>query len=232
VRSRPPGRTTGRSDDRTRRILRRMAQHVARLLELRGEADEYRRFIDLSPDAVAVLDLDGNIELANPALSDLLDLSDAGDLVGHAFLELVVPEDRTRVATELARVLFAAAPHHEARHGPAAWPTAARAVLGHRRPPALEPAQPAAGDPRPRRAHPRRGRALPPLGAARPGPAPRPRRAAGQRAGPRPQQPAGDHDQQPRPRRGDGASHRGRRGRRPAAGGGPGAASRGGRPCR
>ena len=94
-------------DDRSRRILRRMAHHVARLLELRGEADEYRRFIDLSPDAVAVLDLDGNIELANPALSDLLDLADAGDLVGHAFLELVVPEDRTRVATELARVLFA-----------------------------------------------------------------------------------------------------------------------------
>jgi two-component system, cell cycle sensor histidine kinase and response regulator CckA len=94
-------------DEEERATLHGVASHVARLLELRGEASEYRRFIELSPDAVTVLDLEGCIELANPALGDLLGVDVVDDLVGCTFLDLVEPSDRSRVANELARVLFA-----------------------------------------------------------------------------------------------------------------------------
>jgi two-component system, cell cycle sensor histidine kinase and response regulator CckA len=97
-------------DEEERVTLEGVASHVARLLELRGEASEYRRFIELSPDAVTVLDLEGCIELANPALGELLGVDVVDHLVGRTFLELVAPADRGRVATELARVLFAKQP--------------------------------------------------------------------------------------------------------------------------
>ena len=93
-------------DERAFRLLSRAAEHAARLLELRGEVEEYRRFIELHPDAVAVLDLDGNIELANPALATLLGAEDSSALLGEPFMELIVKPDRARVVTELARVLF------------------------------------------------------------------------------------------------------------------------------
>jgi two-component system, cell cycle sensor histidine kinase and response regulator CckA len=94
-------------DDRTIRGIRRMAEHVGRLLELRAESDEYRRFIELHPDAVTVLDFEGRIELANPALAHLVGARAPEELVGRDFLDLVAPGDRARVAAELARVLFA-----------------------------------------------------------------------------------------------------------------------------
>jgi PAS domain S-box-containing protein len=93
-------------DERTVRGIRRMADHVGRLLELRAESDEYRRFIELHPDAVTVLDFEGGIELANPALAHLVGAGTAEELVGRDFLDLVAPGDRARVASELARVLF------------------------------------------------------------------------------------------------------------------------------
>jgi two-component system, cell cycle sensor histidine kinase and response regulator CckA len=94
-------------DDRTVQGIRRLADHVGRLLELRAESDEYRRFIELHPDAVTVLDFEGCIELANPALAWLVGVERAEELVGRDFLDLVAAADRARVASELARVLFA-----------------------------------------------------------------------------------------------------------------------------
>lgn len=94
-------------DDRTWDQLARFAAHVGRVLELRAEVSEYRRFIELSPDPVTVLDLDGAIELANPALASLLGFPSPESLVGRTFLELVSRRDRARVTSELARVLFA-----------------------------------------------------------------------------------------------------------------------------
>ncbi|MTV27354.1 PAS domain S-box protein [Nitriliruptoraceae bacterium ZYF776] len=88
-------------------LLGRLARQLGELLELRAEAQEYRRFVELSPDAVTVLDLDGSVELANPAMAALLGLPDVRPLLGRPFLELVVAEDRSRGAAELARVLFA-----------------------------------------------------------------------------------------------------------------------------
>lgn len=88
-------------------LLDRLARQVSEVLELRAEVREYRRFVDLSPDAVAVLDLDGAVELANPAMARVLGLDDPGSLVGRPFLDLVTPQDRPRAAAELARVLVA-----------------------------------------------------------------------------------------------------------------------------
>jgi two-component system, cell cycle sensor histidine kinase and response regulator CckA len=94
-------------DDRAVRGLRRLALHVGRMLELRAEADEYRRFIELHPDAVTVLDLDGAIELANPALAQLLGVGHPSELIGRDFLDLVAPVDRARATAELSRLLLA-----------------------------------------------------------------------------------------------------------------------------
>ncbi|WP_052668809.1 ATP-binding protein [Nitriliruptor alkaliphilus] len=87
--------------------IRRAAAQVATRLELRAEAVEYRRFVELAPDAMAVLDLDGAIELGNTAFADLLGHASPEALRGRPFLDLVVPEHRDRGAADLARVLFA-----------------------------------------------------------------------------------------------------------------------------
>jgi two-component system, cell cycle sensor histidine kinase and response regulator CckA len=93
-------------DDRAVLGIRRLAEHVSRLLELRSESDEYRRFIELHPDAVTVLDFEGCIELANPGLAQLLGLESTEELLGRDFLDLVATGERGRVASALARVMF------------------------------------------------------------------------------------------------------------------------------
>lgn len=92
---------------RTVGILQRVAVHLGHLLELRAEASEYRRFIELSPNPVTVLDVEGVIVMANPALAAMLGYGSADALAGRTFLELVDRRDRTRVTSDLARVLFA-----------------------------------------------------------------------------------------------------------------------------
>ncbi|MFP4634406.1 MAG: PAS domain S-box protein [Nitriliruptoraceae bacterium] len=82
-------------------------RHVEHVLELHAEVAEYRRFVELAPDAVLVLDADGDVELTNPALCEVLGYEHPEDLDGRAFVELVAPTDRARVASTLARVLFA-----------------------------------------------------------------------------------------------------------------------------
>jgi two-component system, cell cycle sensor histidine kinase and response regulator CckA len=91
----------------TAMIMRRVADHAGYLIELRAEATEYRRFIELSPDPVTVLDVEGAIVMANPALASMLGYGSADALVGRTFLELVDRRDRSRVTSDLARVLFA-----------------------------------------------------------------------------------------------------------------------------
>lgn len=107
-------------DAQEQAALARLAAHASGLLELRAEASEYRRFVDLNPDAVTVLDLEGAIGLANPAMAALAGATDPGDLAGRAFLDLVTEPDRGRVAADLAQVLLS-------RH------TTARLDLGLRR---------------------------------------------------------------------------------------------------
>ena len=88
-------------------ILEDAAGHVEHVLELRADVAEYGRFVELAPDAVLVLDADGDVELANPALCAVLGYDHPDDLVGRPFGQLVAAEDRARVTSTLARVLFA-----------------------------------------------------------------------------------------------------------------------------
>ena len=93
-------------DDGHRTALRDVAGLTNGVLELRAEVEEYRRFVDLSPDPVAILDLAGAVQRVNPALLTLLAAGDRGAVVGRSFIELVARDDRARVAAELTRVPF------------------------------------------------------------------------------------------------------------------------------
>ncbi len=90
----------------TSAALELAAGHAEHVLELRAEVNEYQRFVELAPDAVLVLDVAGDILLANPALCDLLGYGAPEQLIGRTFVDLVVPQDRMRVAAELGRLLF------------------------------------------------------------------------------------------------------------------------------
>lgn len=79
------------------------------LLELRADVEEYRRFVELSPDAVVILDLASAVRQVNPALLTLLGCRDRTELVGRSFIDLVVRADRVRVAAQLTRVPFSRA---------------------------------------------------------------------------------------------------------------------------
>jgi two-component system cell cycle sensor histidine kinase/response regulator CckA len=88
-------------------LLAAAARQLGQMLELRAEAGEYRRFVELSPDPVLVLDVDGGIELANPAVSELLGYAEPASMRGLPFLLMVSRRDRASVTSALARVLFA-----------------------------------------------------------------------------------------------------------------------------
>ncbi len=93
-------------DDAALAYLGNACRIVTSMLELRAEVSEYGRFIDLTPNPVAVLDLDGAVAQANPAFADLVGAEVPGELLGRNFLELVARGDRARLTAELARVLF------------------------------------------------------------------------------------------------------------------------------
>jgi PAS domain S-box-containing protein len=94
-----------RSDDDVA-LLGRAASQIERYLDLRAEVLEYRRFLDRSPAAVAVLDLHGAIERCNPAFVELVGADAADALTGRHLLDLVDELDHDRARDELARVLF------------------------------------------------------------------------------------------------------------------------------
>lgn len=86
--------------------LARSAELAAELLALRADSIEYGRFIELNPDPIAILDLDGAIERANAAFATMLGVPSVSELIGRGFLELVARPHRARATAELARVLF------------------------------------------------------------------------------------------------------------------------------
>jgi two-component system, cell cycle sensor histidine kinase and response regulator CckA len=87
-------------------LATRAAGQLGRWLERRAEAVEYRHFVELAPDAVAVVDLAGTIELANPAMGRLLGTEPA-DLLGRSLFGLTSPEDAARGSVAFAQVLAA-----------------------------------------------------------------------------------------------------------------------------
>lgn len=97
-------------DDEMRAQLHQAITVIGQVLELRAEVSEYARFIELTPNAVAIVDSSGAIVEANPALAQLLELDGAASLPGRGFLELVARGDRTRVTAQLSRMLFTQRP--------------------------------------------------------------------------------------------------------------------------
>ncbi|MEX1164382.1 MAG: ATP-binding protein, partial [Nitriliruptor sp.] len=74
--------------------------------DLADPDDLVGRFVDLSPDAIAILDLHGTVERCNDAFVELFGAIERRDLVGRALLDLVADVDRDRAADRLAEVLF------------------------------------------------------------------------------------------------------------------------------
>ena len=86
-------------------VLERFAEHVRELLELHAEVDEYRRFVELAPDPMVVLDREGRIVRVNPALTSFVGLT-SEDLLDRAFLDLVHRGDRASAAAAVTRALI------------------------------------------------------------------------------------------------------------------------------
>ncbi len=92
-------------------ILEGAAGHLGTVLDLRAESDEYERFLDVIPGPVFVLDQDGVIERANPALASLLQVETPGELHGRPFVGFIAADHRARAASELARLLASSRQH-------------------------------------------------------------------------------------------------------------------------
>ena len=93
-------------EERSLGYLERCSSLATHMLHLGAEVSEYIRFIDLTPDPVVILDLDGGIEQVNPAFLHLMAADDEQALLGRTFLEFVDRPDRARATAELARALF------------------------------------------------------------------------------------------------------------------------------
>ena len=70
---------------------------------LRQSEDRYRRLVDLSPDAVFIIQA-GRVILVNPAGVELVGARDASEVVGKQVHELISPEDRPAVLARIDEV--------------------------------------------------------------------------------------------------------------------------------
>ncbi|HWQ46601.1 MAG TPA: diguanylate cyclase [Longilinea sp.] len=64
----------------------------------------YRTVVNASPDAIAVTDLEGNMEFFSPQALTLLNLSPDADIIGQNILNWVIPLDRQRAHDNIRRV--------------------------------------------------------------------------------------------------------------------------------
>src|SRR5579859_1646550 len=93
----------------------------------RALLDSERRFralIENSSDGIALLDAQGQITYASPSSPHILGY-DAGELVGHALVEVLHPDDRERLKHMLARLLISvgatATEQYRLRHRDGSW---------------------------------------------------------------------------------------------------------------
>ena len=66
---------------------------------VRSTEERFRRFFDFAPVAALMVDIEGAVVVANPALQAMA--GDGADLTGRKFLDFVSPEDRDDVARRL-----------------------------------------------------------------------------------------------------------------------------------
>jgi DNA-binding response OmpR family regulator len=72
---------------------------------LRASEQHYRRLIEILPDAVASIDLDGRVTAANPQAVSMLGYEDSAELMNQNIFSLTLPENHDRVRARIARVL-------------------------------------------------------------------------------------------------------------------------------
>ena len=72
---------------------------------LRSSEQHYRRLVDILPDAVSLVDLQGCVTQANHQAAVMLGFSNSDDLVGKTILGLFSPEERERVGKDLETAL-------------------------------------------------------------------------------------------------------------------------------
>ncbi len=88
----------------------RTTTRLNRYRKLLEERARLAQLIDLSPVGIAVVDADGNLRLANPALCRFLDLAAASAWVGRGLAEFLDPAFAPQTLDALAAVLAGGAP--------------------------------------------------------------------------------------------------------------------------
>ena len=72
---------------------------------LRDSEERYRSLVETSPDAIALSDLRGRIQICNQKAANLCEYDSPEQMIGMSVFDLIAPEDRPR-AYENARKLF------------------------------------------------------------------------------------------------------------------------------
>lgn len=100
---------TAADDLRVRGVIVRLPETPAAAPAAAGDAAERPIWLfESAPVGIALLDMDGTVREANPALGRLLGLP-TRDLVGLLFAEMVAEEDRSEVAAVLSKIAMATA---------------------------------------------------------------------------------------------------------------------------
>ncbi len=87
--------------------LRARIRAITRLNRYRRLVHEramFERVVDLSPNGLMIVDGDGMIRLANPAMLRLLGMPDTGELIPTEVRQLILPEERDRWSSSLDAV--------------------------------------------------------------------------------------------------------------------------------
>ena len=85
--------------------LQREIEERWRTMEaLRQSEAKYRALIESSPDAIAMIDLQGKILFASQRAAEQHGVEHPEDLIGHEAIEFVAPSDRTRFLINAARL--------------------------------------------------------------------------------------------------------------------------------
>lgn len=101
---------SGLHDRRNRHIGQLLVmRNVSRLKRteqaLRESEARYRNLIDLSPDAITVTNLDSVITVCNQSAVELYGVSSHDDLIGQRGLDLIKPEQRSRLLERMQYIL-------------------------------------------------------------------------------------------------------------------------------
>src|SRR6059058_5779672 len=72
----------------------------------KDEAEErYRKLVDLSPDAIGIVDEEGRLLFANASMLRMLGATTANQVVGHDVLEFIHPDEREAARPRVAAIM-------------------------------------------------------------------------------------------------------------------------------